>query len=108
MSTATHFNDLSAAAIKRAFPDAEVFENGDCGSVWGEYHDAPSCPFPHVYVKDAPDGLLEYFTGLYSYGAVVTDMDDWSVVIEDRGWVEDDQCPYRVGEDHRKPYVARI
>jgi hypothetical protein len=81
--------------------------DGDCGSVWGEYHQYPAmttCPHPHVLLKNPTPGelvkLVEANIAFTVSGA------DWSEHVQSYNWTEDPECPYRTifVTDYRRPY----
>ena len=97
-----HINDVSVDVVKALLPQAEVIVTGDCGSVWGEYHD---CPHPHVLIKDPTQANLR--TLERARVAYCADLKpDFGEKIRDYKWTEDTECIHREEFliDHRTPY----
>lgn len=104
MSYDVHVNDVSTKSLRDLLPYATIITDGDCGSVWGEYHDNGTvCQWPHSIVRVESLLAAEILTlREQGIGFVVTTTADWFIDLTQFLWVEDPWCQSR--EDHNKDY----
>jgi len=109
-----HTNDATQGVlqdilqIKDDEVDQRIYRDGDCGSVWGEYHyGSTPCPHPHVLLLDpTPEELIKLMEANIAF--TVTEA-DWSEHVQSSNWREDPECPYRevFVTDYRRPHIVR-
>ena len=108
-----HTNDATEGILRDVLniedtPLRRIFVDGDCGSVWGEYHPPEyPCPHPHVLLLDpTPEELIKLVEANIQF--TVSEA-DWSEHVSANGWREDPECPYRTifVTDYRRPYEPR-
>ena len=105
--TWAHVNDVSKATLQSLLPSASIVSQGDCGSVWGEYHSSLSpCPWPHLLVRFPTDSDLLALV-VAGVGYCVDYTEEWGEHSQEFFWREDPDCvgrPLDLLEDHRHYY----
>jgi hypothetical protein len=101
-----HMNDLPLPVLADMFPHRKLVVDGDCGSVWGEFHpEEHPCPFPHVIMLDASEADLEELRRC-EIGYVADREREWGNDEVLWRWREDVWCNARECNcDHRSVYV---
>ena len=99
-----HTNDATEGILRDLLPKTTLVTDGDCGSVWGEYHEPEfPCPHPHWLIRNPTDEELLVLTA--AGVAFTVSGGDWSDHIKAFNWREDPECPYRTifVTDYRLP-----